>query len=216
MGDSFPFAHSGLTESLILPALQCPTSLSKGKIDVLDTPHLGSLRMPGKRAASRGLSDCSVWQGHFQEKMPRTTTGEMQSEISRISFRLVFLMHCAANTRPGFGTERRKSADVTEIRQPFQQEQTFQTSLPALLTSCHPTALSHVSPPGALRCTCFQRYPEERAMTADLTRDSQQGELALSPAFPVCIGSEKKLRTFFQQALHMQKFSFSKGAFKEK
>lgn len=161
---------------------------------MLDTPHLGSLRMPGKRAASRGLSDCSVWQGHFQEKMPRTTTGEMQSEISRISFRLVFLMHCAANTRPGFGTERRKSADVTEIRQPFQQEQTFQTSLPALLTSCHPTALSHVSPPGALRCTCFQRYPEERAMTADLTRDSQQGELALSPAFPVCIGSEKKIK----------------------
>lgn len=28
-------------------------------------------------------------------------------------------------------------------------------------------------------------------MTPDLTRDSYEGELALSPAFPVCVGSEK-------------------------
>lgn len=159
---------------------------------MLDTLRLSGLRMPGKRTASRGLSDCNTWLGHFPDKMVTTTTGEMQSEISCISFCLVFLMRCAANTRLGFGTETRKSADVTEIRRPFQQQQAFRVSPSALLTSCSPTSLSRASTPGALTCkTLFQKYLEERAMTPDLTRDSYEGELALSPAFPVRIGSEK-------------------------
>lgn len=177
-----------------------------------DTLHLSGLRMPGKRTASRGLSDCNMWLGHCQEQMVRTTTGEMQSEISCISFSLVFLMHCAANTRSGFGTETRKSADVTEIRRLFQQQQTFPISLSVLLTSCDPTSLSHTSIPGALTCKMlFQRYPKERAMTPDLTRDSYEGELALSPAFPVRVGSEKMKNVISVSPAHAKILVFQGG-----
>lgn len=69
---------------------------------------------------------------------------------------------------------------------PSSNSRTFPTSQPVLLP-CNPTSLSHASAPGALTCkTLFQR-----AVTPDLKWDSKEGELALSPAFPICIGSKK-------------------------
>lgn len=93
---------------------------------------------------------------------------------------------------------------------PSSNSRTFPTSQPVLLP-CNPTSLSHASTPGALTCkTLFQRYHEERAVTPDLKWDSKEGELALSPAFPVCIGSEKN-RNYFNKPYICENSHFPRG-----
>lgn len=157
-----------------------------------------------------------TWPGHLHKKIvPRTATGQMQSEISCVHFCLVSLVRCAANTRPGFGTETRKSADVTEIRRPLQQQQNLSLSQPVLLP-CNPPSLSHARTPNASTCkTLLQRYHEERAVTPDFTQDSKERELALSPAFPVCIGSEKN-RNYFNKPSICKNSHFPRGLLTKK
>lgn len=93
---------------------------------------------------------------------------------------------------------------------PSSNSRTFPTSQPVLLP-CNPTSLSHATTPGALTCkTLFQRYHEERAVTPDLKWDSKEGELALSPAFPVCIGSEKN-RNYFNKPYICENSHFPRG-----
>lgn len=91
----------------------------------------------------------TTWPGHLHEKImtATTTTGQMQRETSRICFHLVSLVHCAANAQPGFGTETRKSADMTEIGRPFQQQQNLshQPACAAPLQSYIPVS-----------CKCFR------------------------------------------------------------
>lgn len=80
-----------------------------------------------------------------------------------------------------------------------------------MLLPCNPTSLSQASTPGAVTYkTLLQRYHEERAVTPDLTWDSKEGELALSPAFPVCIGSEKN-RNYFNKLYICKNSHFSRG-----
>lgn len=198
MKDLFAFACSGATQSFILPALQHPKFLSKRKINVLDALHVGGLRTHGKQTVSRGLCNCNIaWASPW--KNPDNNRADTKWDFLHLFLSGSPGALCSKHTAWFWHRNKTKCwCDWDQATLPATAEPFPPASLCCCPAILHPYPMPLLQVP-ALTCkTLFQRYHEERAVTPDLKWDSKEEELALSPAFPVCIGSEKN-RNYFNK-----------------
>lgn len=139
-----------------------------------------------------GLHDCNMARASPWKNRTKNNNRADAKWDFLCSF--VWFPWCAVQQTHGLVLAQKQEKVLMWLRSgdPSSNSRTFPTSQPVLLP-CNPTSLSHASMPGASTWnTLLQKYHEERAVTPDLTWDSKEGELALSPAFLVCIGSKKK------------------------
>lgn len=138
-----------------------------------------------------GCDQRTVWLWHSQGISMKKSWQQQQGR-SRGRFPSFVSVWCTVQQTHSLVLAQKQEKVLMWLKSdPSSNSRTFPTSQPLLLP-CNPTSLSHAGAPGALTWkTLFQR-----AVTPDLKWDSKEGELALSSAFPICIGSEKKINYF--------------------
>lgn len=80
------------------------------------------LEASGKQDVSRRLRGCDIARASPWKNRDNNNRADAEGDFLHL-FPSGFPGALCSNTRPGFGTETRESADMTEIRWPFQQQQ---------------------------------------------------------------------------------------------